>query len=60
MKPRRSARVLEQLNAIGSKRNLRTVEPTGWNITLTRIVGGGIFLTGLVFLLLVLARVGGG
>lgn len=60
VKPRRSARVLEQLNAIGSKRNLRTVEPADWNVTLTRIVGGGIFLMGLVFLLLVLARAGGG
>ncbi|UVE51845.1 hypothetical protein KU306_06415 [Haloferax larsenii] len=60
VKPRQSARVLEQLNAIGSKRNLRTVEPTDWNVTLTRAVGGFIFLMGVAFLLLVLARVGGG
>ena len=53
VKPRRSARVLEQLNAIGSKRKLRTVEPADWNVTLTRIVGGAIFVMGLVFLLLV-------
>nr|WP_241429874.1 hypothetical protein [Haloferax larsenii] len=60
VKPRQSARVLEQLNAIGSKRNLRTVEPADWNVTLTRAVGGVIFLMGVAFLLLVLSRAGGG
>lgn len=37
--PYRVARSQEALDAIGSTRNVSEVEPAGWMITLTRIVG---------------------
>jgi hypothetical protein len=51
--PYRIAKFREALDAIGSKRKSSEVEPAGWNIFLTRIVGvllvlfgGGILLFG--------------
>lgn len=37
--PYKLARFSEQLDAIGSKRSLATVEPAEWTVELTRIVG---------------------
>jgi len=46
-KPRRVARFQEQMDAIGSKRDLEGVEPAEWNVTLNQIAGGIIFLVGI-------------
>ncbi|WP_058573412.1 hypothetical protein [Haloferax profundi] len=51
-KPRRVARFLEQTDAVGSKHKLRDVEPTDWNVTLTRFSGGVVFsMSGFIFLI---------
>lgn len=49
--PYRIARFGEQIDAIGSKREKSEVEPAGWNVMLTRIVGGGMTAGGIVLLL---------
>lgn len=51
LKPRRIARFQEQMDAIGSKRNVADVEPAEWNVTLNQIAGGFILLMGVYVLL---------
>jgi len=46
VKPRRVALFQEQMDAIGSKRNVEDVEPAEWNVGLNRIGGGFILLIG--------------
>lgn len=48
--PYRVARLRETLNAIGSTRSLSDVEPAGWNVTLTRIIGIVAIVVGLAVL----------
>ena len=40
-------RFSEQLDAIGSTRPMEEVEPAGWNVLLTRLVGAVITVAGL-------------
>lgn len=40
-------RFSEQLDAIGSTRPMEEVEPAGWNVMLTRIVGAVVAFAGL-------------
>lgn len=40
----------EELDAIGSKRS-GDVEPADWHVSLTRLIGGGVAIGGLVVLL---------
>lgn len=49
--PYKVARFGEQLDAIGSKTRSRDVEPADWNVLLTRVVGIGMTLVGVLFLL---------
>ncbi len=42
----RITRVGEQIDAIGSTRSSFEVEPTDWNIVVTRILGAGVALLG--------------
>lgn len=42
----RIARIGEQIDAIGSMRSSFKVEPTGWNVVVTRILGAGVALLG--------------
>jgi len=37
LRPYEAARRIEQIDAIGSTRRARNVEPTGWNVTVVRI-----------------------
>jgi hypothetical protein len=46
--PYEVARFGEQIDAIGSKTPARNVEPTGWNVALTRIVSIGLVVFGLL------------
>ena len=47
-RPYRVARFGERLDAIGSRRSWNSVEPTDWNVRMTRIVGVGLALFGLL------------
>jgi len=47
-RPYRVARLGERLDAIGSRRSWNSVEPTDWNVRLTRAVGVGFALFGLL------------
>ena len=49
-KPYRLAKFEEQIDAIGSKRRSTKVEPTDWNVTLTRRLGPVLSFLGLVLL----------
>ena len=49
-KPYRLAKFGEQIDAIGSKRRLTKVEPTDWNVTLTRRLGPVLSFLGLLLL----------
>ena len=49
--PYRMARLGEQFDAVGSKTPQSEVEPAGWNVMLTRVVGVAMTLTGLMMLL---------
>ena len=42
------SRLGEQLDAIGSRTRVSEVEPAGWNVFLTKVIGGGIVLFGLL------------
>lgn len=42
----RITRVGEQIDAIGSTRSSFEVEPTDWNVAVTRILGAGVALLG--------------
>lgn len=46
--PYESAKLGEQLDAIGSSRSLREVEPAGWKVSLTKLMGVGLSGGGLV------------
>ncbi|PSP22385.1 hypothetical protein BRC61_04855 [Halobacteriales archaeon QH_10_65_19] len=49
--PDRLAQLEEQIDAIGSRRSWSEVEPAGWKVALTRIVGVAVSVFGLfVFL----------
>jgi len=47
-RPYRVARLGERVDAIGSRRSWNSVEPTDWNVRLTRAVGVGLALFGLL------------
>ena len=47
-RPYRAARLDERTDAIGSRRSWNSVEPTDWNVQMTRIVGVGLALFGLL------------
>ena len=47
-RPYRVARLDERTDAIGSRRSWNSVEPTDWNVQMTRIVGVGLALFGLL------------
>ncbi len=49
--PYRLARFEEQLDSIGSKRSWSEVEPADWKAMLTRIVGVGMVVVGVLGLL---------
>ena len=49
-KPYRLAKLEEQIDAIGSKRRSTKVEPTDWNVTLTRRLGPVLGFFGLLLL----------
>ena len=46
--PYKFAKFEEQMDSIGSKRSWSEVEPADWKVALTRIVGVGIALFGLI------------
>jgi hypothetical protein len=48
--PCQVAKFSEAMDAIGSKRKSSEVEPAGWNVALTRIVGVGFSLFGLAII----------
>ena len=48
VRPYRVARFRERTDAIGSRRSWSSVEPTDWNVQMTRIVGVGLALFGLL------------
>lgn len=50
LRPYAVARFEEQIDAIGSTRSLSEVEPAGWKVTLTRVLGIGIALFGTLVL----------
>jgi len=50
-KPRCVARFQEQMDAIGSTRDLKDVEPAEWNVILNRILGCVVFLIGIYAIL---------
>jgi hypothetical protein len=50
--PYKVARFEEQLDAIGSKRSWSEVEPAGWKVVLTRVIGVGMAGVGLLGLVL--------
>ena len=49
-RPYKMARFEEQMDSIGSKRSMAAVEPAEWKVALTRIVGVGMVLVGVVVL----------
>lgn len=49
--PYRVAKLSEGLDAIGSTRDATTVEPAGWNVHLTRVVGVVLVVVGLLYTL---------
>ena len=49
--PYRVARFEEQIDAIGSKRSWDEVEPTGWKVMLTRVIGVVVVLIGVAIFL---------
>ena len=49
--PYRVARFQEALDAIGSTRKMSEVEPAGWRVTLTRVLGVVAIAAGIVILL---------
>ena len=49
--PYRVARFEEQIDAIGSKRSWDEVEPTGWKVMLTRVIGVVVALIGVAIFL---------
>ena len=49
--PHKVARFEEQMDSIGSKRSWSEVEPAGWKVVLTRAIGVGMVLAGLLGLL---------
>jgi len=49
--PYRVARFEEQIDSIGSKRRWSEVEPAGWKVLLTRVIGVGVALFGLLVFL---------
>lgn len=51
--PYEVARFGEQIDAIGSKRAASEVKPTDWNVTITRLIGGGMVAIGVTILLVV-------
>lgn len=44
--PYKVARFEEQMDSIGSKRSASEVEPAGWKVILTRIIGIGMIIIG--------------
>jgi hypothetical protein len=52
LRPYKTAKFGEQLDAIGSKRAAQRVEPADWNVTLTRVVSLFTTLGGTVVVLL--------
>jgi hypothetical protein len=54
VRPDEMARFTEQVDALGSKRDVGAVEPTDWNVRLTRLVSlfpalCGVAIVGLAF-----------
>ncbi len=48
--PYKLARFNEQMDSIGSRRRFSDVEPAGWNVALTRVVGVVMVIIGVILL----------
>lgn len=56
LKPYKTTKFFEQLQAIGSRRSSKDVEPTDWNVKLSRIAAAVTALISLVVLYLMLTE----
>ncbi len=50
--PYKIARFGEQVDAIGSKRSWSEVEPAGWKVILTKLIGFGLIIFGGILILM--------
>jgi len=56
IRPYELARFTEQIDALGSRHDVGSVEPTDWNVRLTRLVSLFLALCGVTIVVLVAAR----